>query len=158
MEEWSDRSKNSQHRHYMGLSVQLDTPAASFMRKYPILINFKIKVYYYLSTLHCKLIYLYWLSYISLTVIIYKQTPYSAVTLEKLTVPQSTYCLPFVEFEKSLPPLQEHAQREVQTGKLKSTILHFVGWCTARHFQRHCCFRPQCSPRKFPTLFYLDYL
>jgi hypothetical protein len=60
--------------------------------------------------------YLYWLTYISLTVVIYLLTPYSAVNFEKLTLSQSTYGLPFVEFEKSLPLLQEPAQRKVQTG------------------------------------------
>jgi len=39
MKEWSDRSKNSQHRHYMDLSVQLDAPAVSFVSKMRILIN-----------------------------------------------------------------------------------------------------------------------
>lgn len=55
--------------------------------------------------------------------------------------------------------LQEPAQRKVQTGwKFKFAILHFVGWCTAKHFERHCCFRPHGSPRSFLTLFYLVYL
>ena len=42
--------------------------------------------------------------------------------------------------------------------KMKSAILQFVGLCTARHFERHYCFRPQGSPRSFFTVIYLGYL